>query len=159
MELYSPGKPGRLLAPCLTFFLWIEEGTRDISAPTVSSSGLSHQQELTLLDCQKFGGEQTYQFATPAYCAAPRFGSNLDESLTSVGVEREIERFVNYYNNKRYHESLNNVTPVDVYYGMHLGIISGGNGSNAGRSSQESTTVYHKPMLQAPLKKIRFLSI
>ena len=29
----------------------------------------------------------------------------------------EIESFVRYYNNKRYHESLNNVTPADVFYG------------------------------------------
>ena len=39
-------------------------------------------------------------------------------------LQREIERFVNYYNNQRYHESLNNVTPADVYYGRHLEIIS-----------------------------------
>jgi putative transposase len=32
-------------------------------------------------------------------------------------LEQAIEEFVTYYNNERYHESLDNVTPADVYSG------------------------------------------
>ena len=32
-------------------------------------------------------------------------------------LEQEISLFVKYYNNERVHESLDNMTPADVYYG------------------------------------------
>jgi hypothetical protein len=32
-------------------------------------------------------------------------------------LKEAVAKFVEYYNNKRYHESLNNLTPVDVYFG------------------------------------------
>ena len=31
-------------------------------------------------------------------------------------LRRQLNLFVEYYNNQRYHESLNNVTPSDVYF-------------------------------------------
>ncbi len=38
-------------------------------------------------------------------------------------LERQIESFVDHYNHRRYHESLNNVTPADVYRGRARAII------------------------------------
>jgi transposase InsO family protein len=39
-------------------------------------------------------------------------------------LSEEIGRFVGYYNNERYHESLDNVTPADVYNGRYREIIT-----------------------------------
>lgn len=36
---------------------------------------------------------------------------------------QRIEEFVNYYNNHRYHESLHNLTPADVYFGRDQKIL------------------------------------
>ena len=38
-------------------------------------------------------------------------------------LERQIGAFVDHYNNTRYHESLQNLTPADVYYGQGRKIL------------------------------------
>ena len=38
-------------------------------------------------------------------------------------LEAQIEAFVGHYNHRRYHESLNNLTPADVYSGRGQAIL------------------------------------
>jgi hypothetical protein len=53
-----------------------------------------------------------------------RLGLGPDGGQPCVGdLERQSAAFVQYYNNERYHESLNNVTPADVYFGRAKSII------------------------------------
>jgi transposase InsO family protein len=39
-------------------------------------------------------------------------------------LEKSIGEFVEYYNNERYHESIDNLTPADVYSGKSKGVLS-----------------------------------
>jgi hypothetical protein len=41
----------------------------------------------------------------------------------SASKSLSIQEFVSYYNNCRYHESLDNLTPADVYFGRGQAIL------------------------------------
>ena len=38
-------------------------------------------------------------------------------------LESKIDRFVDHYNHRRYHESLSNLTPADVYFGRARALL------------------------------------
>ena len=38
-------------------------------------------------------------------------------------LQEHLQRFINYYNHERYHESLNNLTPADVFYGRDQDVL------------------------------------
>jgi putative transposase len=39
-------------------------------------------------------------------------------------LEAALRDFVSYYNNERYHESRDHVTPADVYFGRQYAVLS-----------------------------------
>ena len=39
-------------------------------------------------------------------------------------LKETIDKFIEYYNHRRYHEALGNVTPADVYYGWREDILA-----------------------------------
>jgi RNA-directed DNA polymerase len=39
-------------------------------------------------------------------------------------LEEKLHRFVSHYNHERYHESIANLTPVDVYYGRGEALLA-----------------------------------
>lgn len=47
----------------------------------------------------------------------------LDNYYCPDDLKAEIEAFVDHYNHRRYHESLDNVTPADVYHGRAAAIL------------------------------------
>jgi len=47
------------------------------------------------------------------------------ENYYSPGeLNTRLDEFINYYNHNRYHESLNNITPADVYFGRSQMILN-----------------------------------
>jgi len=49
---------------------------------------------------------------------------SLENYFLPGDLKHQIEAFVDHYNHQRYHESLNNVTPSDVYFGRAQAILN-----------------------------------
>ncbi|MFC2116890.1 integrase core domain-containing protein, partial [Bacteroidota bacterium] len=47
----------------------------------------------------------------------------LDNYYSPGELNQRLSEFIEYYNNFRYHESLNNLTPADVFYGRDQEIL------------------------------------
>ena len=48
----------------------------------------------------------------------------LENYFFPADLKAQIETFVDHYNHKRYHESINILTPADVYFGRGQAILS-----------------------------------
>jgi transposase InsO family protein len=71
------------------------------------------------------GKIERYDRSMTSPCARP--GKNLIQLQNCAfpwDLEREIGRFVEYHNHQRYHESLDNVTLADVYFGKAKEVLT-----------------------------------
>ncbi len=55
-------------------------------------------------------------------------------------LELQIGNFIEHYNHQRYHESLDNLTPADVYFGRAKDIL-------AERQRTKRQTIQHRRLL------------
>ena len=49
---------------------------------------------------------------------------NLENYYYPWELEKRLEEFVNYYNHERYHESIDNLTPADVFAGRREKVLN-----------------------------------
>ncbi|PUB10921.1 integrase-like protein, partial [Yoonia sediminilitoris] len=79
-------------------------------------------------------------------------------------LEAQIEAFVDHYNHQRHHESINNVTPADVYFGRDTAILK--QRERIKRKTLEPRRLHHRQhaaypacLKSASLVRTEFLSL
>ena len=73
----------------------------------------------------------------------------LENHYLPGNFERQIGVFVEYNTNQRYHESLKNVTPADVYFGRDKAILRKRRRSVNRRSNNAACNTRNKPRNQS----------
>ena len=76
----------------------------------------------------------------------------LENNFLLGDLEGQIEAFVEHYNHQRYHDSLNNVTPADAYFGRAKTIIRQ-------RERIKRQTIEHRRLQRHKLFSIRFAQV
>ena len=66
----------------------------------------------------------------------------LENYFLPCDLEAQIEAFVDHYNHQRYHESINNVTPADVYFGRDKTILK--QRERIKRKTREARRLHHR---------------
>ena len=66
----------------------------------------------------------------------------LENDFLPGDLEAQIEAFVEHYNHQRYHESINNVTPADVYFGRDKAILK--QRERIKRKTPETRRLHHR---------------
>ena len=73
---------------------------------------------------QELRGSREKRYVSPVFWHQTLKNRILLENYFLPGdLETQIKAFVAHYNHQRYHESLNNVTPADTYFGRAQTII------------------------------------
>ena len=70
----------------------------------------------------------------------------LENYVLPGDLDPQIKAFVDHYNHQRYHESLGNVTPADVYFGRDTAILwKKWKGSNKRRLKRDACITKNAP--------------
>ena len=73
-----------------------------------------------------------------------KYRNLLEHYFLPGDLKAQIEAFVDHYNHQRYHESLNNVTPSDVYFGRDKAILQ--QRKNIKRKTLETRRLHHRQL-------------